>query len=135
MKKYKSKISYWFFVPLVLVFFYVQISTIIYQDWYAAMILLGVNGLVISFLARTYYQIENDTLCVVSSFVISQRIALKSIRKIQKTKSLLSSPALSLTDRIEIFYDKYDSIIISPKRQKEFINTLKSINYEIEIAL
>jgi hypothetical protein len=43
----------------------------------------------------------------------------------------MSSPALSL-DRIEIFYNKFDSVIISPKNKADFVAELKSINPAIE---
>ncbi|WP_174236930.1 PH domain-containing protein, partial [Mucilaginibacter sp. L196] len=41
-----------------------------------------------------------------------------------------SAPALS-TDRVEIFYNQNDSVLISPKDQAEFIERLKAVNGEI----
>lgn len=49
-----------------------------------------------------------------------------------ETKSPLSSPATSL-DRLEIMYNKNESIIISPKDRTGFINELKTINPGIEV--
>ena len=98
-------------------------------------VLLAVKALILSFLFRTYYQIEGNTLKIVCGFVFNETIDIKKIRKIEKTDNPISSPALSVRDRIEIYYDKYDSVIISPERQTEFIQTLKLINKNISTNL
>ena len=49
---------------------------------------------------------------------MNTNIDIKSIRKIIETYNPLSSPAASI-DRLEIFYNKFDSILISPKDKKE----------------
>lgn len=67
--------------------------------------------------------------------MFKQGIDIKKIRKIEKTNNPISSPALSVRDRIEIYYDKYDSVIISPERQAEFIQKLKLINKNISTNL
>ena len=51
------------------------------------------------------------------------KILLKNIKSVRKTKNPLSSPALSLR-RLEISYDTYNSVLISPKNREEFIKTL-----------
>ncbi len=65
---------------------------------------------------------------------MNDKIDIGKISRIRKTKSLISSPAWSL-DRIEIFYNKYDSVIISPKNRKEFIQDLQKINSSIIVEL
>ncbi|MEG0697900.1 MAG: PH domain-containing protein, partial [Algoriella sp.] len=67
-----------------------------------------------------------------SGFLVNKKIDINSITKISKTNNPISSPALSL-DRIEIFYNKYDSVIISPKNEQEFIQDLQKINSSIII--
>jgi hypothetical protein len=52
----------------------------------------------------------------------------------QYTAGLLCSPALSL-DRIEIFYNKFDSVIASPENKADFVAELKSINPAIEYLI
>lgn len=59
-------------------------------------------------------------------------IDIDKIKSISKTKSLLSSPAASLTDRIELKFGTYDAVIISPKEKKEFIRALVKINPNIK---
>ncbi|MDZ7934047.1 MAG: PH domain-containing protein [Emticicia sp.] len=135
MKKYKSKISYWLFVPVLLLFLYVLVLMVFEKDWLGGIVILSVILLIFSIILKTYYQIEGSTLKIVSGFIVNKEIQIKNIRKIVKTRSLLSSPALSVTNRIEVFYDKYDTIIISPEEQEAFISALKSFNHEIEIKL
>ena len=135
MKKFQSSISYWLFIPVLIVLFCYLIATIIEKDWFSSIIALALNLLVWSIVSKTYYEIVGSELKIVSGFIVNKKIQIKNISKIVKTNSLLSSPALSLTGRLEVFYNKYDSVIISPKEREEFISALKSINYEIEIKL
>jgi len=66
-------------------------------------------------------------------FVINIRIDIATITKIEPTNTMLSSPALSF-DRIEVFYNKYDSVIISPGDKAGFIAKLQQINPAIVTA-
>jgi hypothetical protein len=109
--------------------------TAMQQLWGAVVILLAVIALILTLLFRTYYQIEGSSLKIVCGFIIYHQIDINRIRKIEKTNSPLSSPALSVSHRIEIFYNTYDSVIISPERQTEFIQTLKLINKNISTNL
>jgi hypothetical protein len=69
-----------------------------------------------------------------STWVVYERIDIFKITKIEKTNSILSSPALSL-DRIRIRYNKYDEVLISPKVKKEFVDELLKVNPTIEIIV
>lgn len=111
------------------------VMTAIQKLWIGVIILLAATVLILSFLFRTYYQIVGNTLKIICGFVFKQEIDIKKIRKIEKTNNPISSPALSVKDRIEIYYDKYDSVIISPERQAEFIQKLKLINKNISTNL
>ena len=62
----------------------------------------------------------------------NKRIAVDRIKKVKLSRNLISSPAPSL-DRIEIFYDKFDSVVISPKDKIQFMEDLKLINPSIEL--
>jgi len=62
------------------------------------------------------------------------KIDISSIRKIEATNNIISSPAASF-DRLEIFYKTYESIIVSPKNKDEFLSDLTRINPKIEIKL
>lgn len=59
-------------------------------------------------------------------------IDVSSITEVNKSKSIISSPAPSF-DRIKISYNKYNSILISPKNKIGFINHLLDINPNIVV--
>lgn len=52
-----------------------------------------------------------------------KEILLRTIKSVRKTMNPLSSPALSLK-RIEISYESYNSVLISPKDRDHFIHIL-----------
>ena len=66
-----------------------------------------------------------ETDLVVRSGPMSQKIALASIKKIVKTRSLWSAPALSL-DRIEVQYGTFGTIVISPDDKTAFARAIRS---------
>jgi hypothetical protein len=59
---------------------------------------------------------------------------IQSIKKIEKTRSMLSSPAASL-DRLEITYNKWDFVFIAPKDKAAFVAQLKQLNPEIIVKI
>ncbi|PLS14681.1 hypothetical protein CVD28_26900 [Bacillus sp. M6-12] len=81
----------------------------------------------------TYYEIIGNIL-LVSAGPIRKRIDIYTIRSISKTRNPVSSPALSL-DRIEVVFNMYDAVIISPKDQEAFAAELKKINPDIRVNL
>ncbi|KYC98189.1 PH domain-containing protein [Heyndrickxia sporothermodurans] len=79
---------------------------------------------------NTYYEINNGKLKIIAGPFKYAIIDINEIKTIESTKNIISSPALSM-DRIEIQYNKWHTIIISPKNQAEFIYELKQINPKI----
>lgn len=59
-------------------------------------------------------------------------IDINQIKSIEKSNSILSSPAAS-RKRISIKYGKYDDILVSPKNQEDFIQELLKINPDIKL--
>lgn len=86
----------------------------------------------------TWYEIDGDTL-IVYMFWRPSRFPISKIKDISHTKSLLSAPATSLTNRIAItFTDKKVlkstmPLIISPANQTIFFEILLSINPNITL--
>lgn len=84
-----------------------------------------------------YYRIDGDKL-VVYTFFIPTAYPIDMIKEIKPTKSVLSSPATSLSHRLAItFTDRKIlkssiPLIISPVRQEDFIRQLLSVNPEIK---
>ena len=133
MKTYNSKIDYWLGLPLLYPIF-LSVSSMIEGKW------IGCLGIVLCLLfivfisKSTRYIIEEDKLIVKCMFIVNDRIEISKIRKIEKTNSILSSPALSL-DRIAIKFNKFDEVYISPKERQNFLNDLLEINPNIEVKV
>lgn len=85
-------------------------------------------------LLTTYYQVEGNTLTIKCGFLINQEVKIDTIRKIKETSNPLSAPAASL-DRLEIAFNKFDNVLISPKDKAGFINELTKLNPGIEVQL
>lgn len=134
MKKvYKSGISYWLFGILLLVFSTITVLLILDNaPWYALVLIIAVFIFVIQLFINTYYVIDKELLKIKSGFLYNANIDIHSIRKIEESNSPLSSPAASF-DRLEIIYNKYDTILISPKDKQLFIQDILKINPSIEI--
>ena len=128
---YKSKIGPPIIFPLCTVGG-MFIAMVITRAW-PAVLIMGVLILVlIHTYFNTYYTIAGNELKVRYGFIINKTIDIGSIKKLVPTRDMRSAPALS-TDRVEIFYNQYDSVLISPEDQAEFIERLKVINGEIVV--
>jgi hypothetical protein len=128
---YKSKIGPPIIFPLCTVGG-MFIAMVITRAW-PAVLIMGVLILVlIHTYFNTYYTIADNELKVRYGFIINKTIDIGSIKKVVSTRDMRSAPALS-TDRVEIFYNQYDSVLISPEDQAEFIERLKGINGEIVV--
>ena len=80
----------------------------------------------------TQYIITNNrTLIVKCGFFYKKELEILKIKTIDKTNTLVSSPATSL-DRIELTYGKFNSLIISPKDKIGFAKELTRIHPEIK---
>jgi len=131
MKTYKSKIDWWFGI----LFFYpifLGITSIVEGKWIGFIYFSFIIGVIIFISKTTNYRIEGNELTVKCLWIINDRIEISKIRKIEKSNSILSSPALSL-DRIAVYYNKYDEVYISPKEKQDFIDALLEINPTIEV--
>lgn len=134
MKRFYSKIGLEVVIPIVLIIGVTTTLMVLQKAWPGVAVLLVTMLFIVHLITNTYYQIEHSALRIKSGFIINKLIAINSIRKIQKSNSIFSSPAASL-DRLEIFYNKYDSILISPKDKQEFLAQLRNINPAIEIQV
>jgi PP-loop superfamily ATP-utilizing enzyme len=131
MKVFKSKIDWWFGLILVYPIF-MSIKNILEDEWIGLIGLAVVVGLILVFSKTTRYIIKENQLIIKSTWIVNEKIDISKITKIEKSNSVLSSPALSL-DRIRIRYNKFDEVLISPKEKKEFINEVLKINPKIEV--
>jgi hypothetical protein len=134
MKRYESKIGWGlvFFIASVIVS--TSLVLIVNHVWFGLVINLAVTGFIVHMFTTTYYVIEGDVLQVKCGFVINMRIAISSVNKIEETNNPFGSPATSL-DRVAIYYNKWDVVMISPKDKIDFIRHITEINSKIEVVL
>lgn len=134
MKKYvyRSKIGKGIVAFIAIVIIAVFITMVILKAWSGLVIDFLLFAFFAHFLATTYYTILEGTLKVRSGFIINITIDILKITRIEPTNTILSAPALSF-DRLEVFYNKYDSVVISPSDKAAFIAKLKEINPGIEV--
>jgi hypothetical protein len=133
MKIYKSKIDYWLAIPLLYPVF-LSFSCLFEGKWIGLVGLVGIIFFIWFVSKSTRYIVDGNLLIVKCMFIVNEKIEISKIRKIEKTNSILSSPALSL-DRIAIKFNKFDEVYISPKEKQAFIDELLKINPEIEIKI
>ena len=131
--KFKSKIGAALVITIVatlapIVFLTIKDETV----WAGVFILLGLISFIVHLFLTTYYTVEGEDLKIKSGFIINITVDINTIRKINETNNILSAPAMSL-DRLEIIYNKYDSVLISPKEKAQFIKTMLKINPAIEV--
>ncbi len=97
---------------------------------------IAINAVVGLFIGYTFtnlrYIIDGDTLSIRCGFLYKKSIPIHAIKRVEESRSPLSSPAASL-DRLEIIYNKFDSILISPKEKQAFIDELVKENPDIVV--
>jgi len=126
---FRSKIDAW----LVLMGFVVPVAAVILafvlappmpaSTWaIAAAISALALALPVWLFISTVYIVENEQL-LIRSGPFRWRINLAEITSVEPSRSLLSSPALSL-DRLKIHYANHRVVLVSPKDQQGFIRAL-----------
>jgi hypothetical protein len=134
METYRSKISPVLIVPASIVIGGIFILMLLQGVWLGALIIATVLAFVTHLFITTYYTIDGAKLQVKCGFLMNITIDISTITRIEATNTVLSSPALSF-DRIEVFYNRYDSVVISPGDKHKFIGQLKAVNPAISSTI
>jgi hypothetical protein len=114
----------------------VTVTTIMIANkiWFMAVIM----GLLIAFITHmyltTWYKVDDQKLEIKCGLLYNLHLDIGSIKKIVEMKNPISSPALSL-DRLEIVYDKNNSVLVSPANKLDFITHLLRMNPDITVRL
>ena len=125
---FRSKIDLWLLVVFAAATVLSLIQALVAlregSNWIPQIVIFGLLGGSITWLVvSTKYTVSLDTL-VIQSGPFKWRIAKNEITKIASSKSILSSPALSL-DRLKIDYaGGRNSVLISPRDKNGFLNAL-----------
>lgn len=132
MVKYYSKIGRGILIFLILVLGGFSIVMIYLKAWFGLAIIGGVGIFITYIFSSTKYIILDQVLKIECGFLINISIRVDSIKRISKSRNFISSPANSL-DRLEIRYNLYDTVLVSPKNKIAFVQQLKEINPNIEL--
>ncbi len=131
---FKSKISTGLLILLLIAILLAPAIMLYHRThvWEAIILLLLTSSICLPSLLNTRYTIEEKVLKIRSGIFYKKNLAIDSIRKIVETNNMISSPAASL-DRLELFYNNFDSVLISPKDKAGFIRIIQAINPEVEV--
>ncbi len=134
MKVYPSRISVSMtcFVTLMMGYtgYMVFLSGEIIPTIIVAVIFLFV--LSILFTVRYYIDPETKTLKIKVCGIPSGTIDLTEVKRIYKSRSIMSAPAASLK-RICLDIKAGPDVLLSPRYQQDFLEEIKKINPEIDI--
>lgn len=132
--KFKSKIDLWFILFLTVIFGLILISLAYDKKWIGFSFVLFVIVFIGYLFLTTSYTIEDKKVFIKCGFLFDRSIEIQNIKKISESFNIMSSPAFSF-NRLEILYNEYDTVLISPKEKKRFIEAIKKINPQIEIKV
>lgn len=133
-QQFPSKIDWFFPIGISSILLAVCAILIYGNAGWACFVILPLQIFIIHLFLTTIYEIDNNILHIKCSIFYNFNIPITNIKSIKNSKSILSSPATSM-DRIEIRYNKYDYVLISPKDKNGFVTALLNINPEIKISL
>lgn len=139
--KFKSKFSLFNILILLIPVLFVLTINILAEDstnfifFPAIGIFALLFGIILILFYTTYYEIQSEVL-VISMFFYKTKIKISGIRILKYSNSIIKTNLYKPGFHhhgIEIMYDKYDDIFISPKNKEQFIAKLLEINPNIEI--
>jgi hypothetical protein len=132
MKRYNSKVGFGITLFITAVLVLTAVAMVSSKAWPGLGIILLVAGFIVYLFRTTYYLIEGTSLIVKSGFMVSTTIPIDKVYKIVETNNPLSSPATSL-DRLAIYYNERDWIMISPTDKEGFILHMTAIHDKIVV--
>jgi hypothetical protein len=135
MKKiYRSKIDLVLLLPVTVLLLALFVYSLVEGSLLITLVVVSVVAFLLYVCLTTFYEFTKDKkLKVHSGFLYNREIHINSIRKIKPARDHSASPALS-QDRLEIVFNRYGSVLISPEHKKEFIEELTKINPRIEVG-
>ena len=126
---YPTKVSITLILIISLIMGCILISLAVSSKWIPFFIDLLLYVSLVYLMVSIKYEI-NESQLIIHQAMGKMVIDINTIKSIEPTHTVLSAPASSL-DRLCISYNKYDDVVISPRRKEEFIRQLHSINPNI----
>jgi hypothetical protein len=137
-KVFRSRISV-VIMGFVLVVFMLAAAPLLYFGKVIDIIIMGIIFLfVIYSVTSIRYVIIDDILCVNTWNICFGKVKIADILSVKRSYNPLSSPAASLK-RLCLHFNENSKCphygLVSPVREQEFLDTLKSINPDIDIQV
>ena len=132
MKTYSSEIDFWLISLLTAISLPLFLSLCVHWDWVVLVAVVCCLVIPLDLFTGTKYVIDDHTLYVKSGHLFKKHYNVDDIIEITKTNSFESSPALSM-NRIRLVMRNHKYIILSPKKQKEFIQQILDVNPNIKV--
>lgn len=126
---YPTKVSITLILIISIIMGCILISLAVSSKWIPFFINLLLYVSVVYLMVSIKYEI-NESQLIIHQAMGKMVIDINTIKSIEPTHTILSAPASSL-DRLRISYNKYDDVVISPRRKEEFIRQLQTINPNI----
>lgn len=126
---YPTKVSITLILIISLIMGCILISLAVSSKWIPFFIDLLLYASILYLMISIKYEI-NELQLIIHQAMGKMVIDINTIKSIEPTHTIVSSPAASL-DRLRINYNKYDEVIVSPRRKEEFIRQLQTINPNI----
>jgi hypothetical protein len=132
-KTFKSKVDTIILIPVLFVLLATEIFMIANKILVGEIAVALILAFVLYMYINTLYVVTgDDKLKIKSGFLFNREIYIKSIKKVRPTRDHRTSPALSF-DRLEILYNRYGRVVVSPNDKSGFIKELKEVNPRIRI--
>ncbi len=131
---YPSKVGLELLIPVLLIFGIGIVISFGKSSLVGVIVQFGIMFAFIALFFSISYEVTAEVLTVTAFFFFKKSIRIKDITRIVESNNPLSSPAASL-DRLEVYYGKYSSTLISPKDKMEFIEHLKRLSPSIQVEL
>nr|WP_297783395.1 PH domain-containing protein [uncultured Allomuricauda sp.] len=131
---YPSKVGLELLIPIVLIFGIGIVSSFGQSSLTGVIVQFVLLFVFVALFFSISYEVTDEVLTVTTFFFIKKSVLIKDITRIVESNNPLSSPAASL-DRLEIYYGKYNSTVISPKDKMKFIEHLKRLSPSIQVEL
>lgn len=126
---YPTKVSITLILIISIIMGCILISLAVSSKWIPFFIDLLLYASILYLMVSIKYEI-NESQLIIHQAMGKMVIDINTIKSIEPTHTILSAPASSL-DRLRISYNKYDDVVISPRRKEEFIRQLQTINPNI----
>jgi len=133
MATYKAKPDYVLVIPLIIILGVFGFIMAYYKVWPGLLVMILIALFVAHTFLATFYRIEGRTLKIKSGFLFNKIINIDSIRKIKTTGESRHSSASAR--KLEIDFNKSDTIIIFPNDKIALLKELREIKPEIEFDL